>query len=115
MKPMTFLRFLVLALALPASGCYMNLNAVDSDILTRLDAIDQRLATLEQGRPAVTSAPESDSSKDGRVNTANFTEAAPDSRPQAAAGSKPAGRIRLKERSSRTTPPKVVAPPSSDE
>ncbi len=89
------IRLVVAACALFGSGCYMHLDAVDSGIAGRLDALEQRVAALEQGAPPP--VPPSVSSTSGRISKAEFTDDTPNPRGGKATSSKPAGRIRLKD------------------
>ena len=86
--------FMVL-LAVVASGCYMNLQGTDSEVITRVDALEQRVSALEQGRPPP--LPPAVSSKQGRVTAAEYTEDEPEANAGPGARKRPVGRRRLKE------------------
>jgi hypothetical protein len=91
----------------------MHLDAVETGVTERLDALEQRMAALERGGPAPTRP--SVSLKAGRVSMAEFAESAPEARKSAKSGGKPAGRIRLKDPSALRASTTNVASTMDDE
>jgi hypothetical protein len=99
MKSSIYGIFFVALLTVVGSGCYMNLQATDSELITRLDGLEQRVTALEQGRPPL--LPGAATSQLGRVSTAEYTEDAEEAKANPRPARRPAGRRRLKE-----TPPR---------
>ena len=82
-------------LTVVGSGCYMNLQATDSELVTRLDGLEQRVTALEQGKPPL--LPGAASPQHGRVSAAEYTEDAEEANANPRPARRPAGRRRLKE------------------